>query len=114
MSFFNFVGKVAASVVNGAEVAGSKAAEATLAATNKVGEASKTLPANMEMVGKTYELTFKLGQVEGLNKRKETEKTIKGLDAQIAKLDKLLGNDTSSKGKSIKEQLAEGYSANRK
>lgn len=118
MSFFNFVGKVAASVVNGSEVVANKVAETStnvaLGSISKAGELSKTLPTNMVLVGKTAELTWKIGQVEGINNRKTAEKTIKGLDSQIAKLDKLLGNDTSSKGKSIREQLAESYTANRK
>ena len=118
MSFFSTVGKLGAVIVNAAETASNKATEvvanAPLALTNKAGEVSKTLPTNMEMVGKTYSLTFKLGQVEGLNKRKEAEKTIKGLDAQIAKLNKVLGKEVdNTKGKSIAQQLAEGYSANR-
>lgn len=119
MSFASFIGKVAASIVNVSEVAAEKVADTTVTASTsvvqKAGELSKTLPANMEIVGKTYELTFKLGQVEGLNKRKSAEKTLKGLDAQIAKLDKILGNDVdTTKGKTFGEQLAEGYSANRK
>ena len=119
MSFFSTVGKLGAVIVNASEVASNKATETvantTLAATNKVGEVSKTLPTNMEMVGKTLSLTFKLGQVEGLNKRKEAEKTIKGLDSQIAKLDKVLGKEVdNTKGKSIAQQLAESYTANRK
>lgn len=117
MSFASIIGKVAASIVNVSEVVADKVVDTTVTASTvvvqKSGELTKTLPTSAKSIAVVAELTFKVGQVEGINKRKSTEKNIVEMEKAIAKLDKILGNDVV-KGQTAKEQFVNAFAANRK
>lgn len=115
MSLASIIGKVAASIVNVSETVADKVVDTTVTASTvvvqKSGELTKTLPTSAKSIAVVAELTFKVGQVEGINKRKSIEKNITEMEKAIAKLDKILGNDVSAKGQTAKEQTAKGQTA---